>query len=118
LTPGARERAYREKRRLRAAELFERGVANVLIAEALRVSDSTVDLRKPRLEEGGTEAPRSSRRPGYPPLLDQEQVAVLVTGLDRGALAHGHKKDRWMLKWVNDLIEELFACATATPRVC
>ena len=32
MTPGARERAFREKRRLRAAELFEQGVPNVLIA--------------------------------------------------------------------------------------
>ena len=35
MTPGARERAFREKRRLRAAELFEQGVPNVLIAERL-----------------------------------------------------------------------------------
>jgi putative transposase len=108
MTPGARERAFREKRRLRAAELFERGVANVLIAEALGVSDSAVDLWKARWEEGGAEALRSSGCPGYPALLDEQQVAVLVTELDRGALAHGHGQDRWMLKWVNDLIEELF----------
>lgn len=46
LTPGVWERAYREKRRLRAAELFAQGVPNVLIAEALGVSDSAVDLWK------------------------------------------------------------------------
>jgi len=34
-TPGARERAYREKRRLRAAEMFDQGVPNVLIADRL-----------------------------------------------------------------------------------
>jgi hypothetical protein len=32
VTPGARERALREKRGLRAAELFGQHVANVLIA--------------------------------------------------------------------------------------
>ena len=108
LTPGARERAFREKRRLRAAELFEQHVPNVVIAEALGVSDSAVDLWKARWEEGGAEALRSSGRPGYPALLDQTQVAVLVVELDRGALAHGHEQDRWMLTWVNDLIEKLF----------
>lgn len=108
MTPGAWERAYREKRRLRAAELFEQHVPNVVIAEALGVSDSAVDLWKARWEEGGAEALRSTGRPGYPALLDEAQVAVLITELDRGALAHGHEQDRWMLKWVNDLIEELF----------
>jgi transposase len=109
MTPGAWERAFREKRRLRAAELFEQGVANVLVAEALGVSDSAVDLWKARWEVGGAEALRSSGSPGYPRLLDQEQVTVLVAELDRGALAHGHEQDRWMLRWINDLIEDLFA---------
>jgi transposase len=80
----------------------------VLIAEALGVSDSAVDLWKARWEQGGAEALRSSGRPGYPALLAGDQVAVLVTELARGALAHGHEQDLWMLKWVNDLIEELF----------
>jgi hypothetical protein len=34
MTPCARERVFREKRRLRAAELFEQHVPNVLLAEA------------------------------------------------------------------------------------
>ena len=108
MTPGARERALREERRLRAAELFEQGVPNVLIAEQLGVSDSAVDLWKAKWEQGGTDALRSTGRPGYPSLLDDAQVAVLTAELDRGAVAHGHEQDRWMLKWVNDLIEELF----------
>ena len=108
MTPGARERAFREKRRLRAAELFEQGVPNVLIAEALGVTDSAVDLWKARWEEGGAEALRSTGRPGYPSLLTENQIEVLTDELDRGPLAHGHDQDRWMLKWVNDLIGELF----------
>jgi hypothetical protein len=51
---------------------------------------------------------RSTGRPGYPSLLVDEQVLVLTGELDRGALAHAHERDRWMLKWVNDLIDELF----------
>jgi transposase len=108
MTPGARDRAFREKRRLRAAELFEQHVPNVLIADRLGVSDSAVDAWKARWEALVAEALRSSGRPGYPRLLDEAQVAVLVTELDRGALAHGHEQDRWMLKWINDLIEDLF----------
>jgi transposase len=108
MTPGARDRALREKRRLRAAELFEQGVPNVLIAEQLGVSDSAVGLWKATWEQGGAEALRSTGRPGYPSLLSEPQVAVLTAELDRGAAAHGHEQDRWMLKWVNDLINELF----------
>jgi hypothetical protein len=46
MTPGARERAFRGERRLRAAELFEQGVPNVLIADQLGVADSAFDLWK------------------------------------------------------------------------
>lgn len=115
LTPGARERAFREKRRLRAAELFDQGVPNVLIADRLGVSDTAVDAWKARWEVGGAQALRSRGRPGYPRLLEEAQVAALVAELDRGALAHGHEQDRWMLKWINDLIEDLFGVRFADP---
>jgi transposase len=115
LTPGARERAYRQKRRLRAAELFDRGVPNVLIADRLGVSDTAVDAWKARWEVGGAQALRSRGRPGYPRLLDEAQVAALTDELDRGALAHGHEQDRWLLKWINDLIEDLFGVRFADP---
>jgi predicted transcriptional regulator len=59
LTPGAWERAYREKRRLRAGELFEQGTPNVLIAEALGVTGSAVSMWRGVWEEGGIEALRS-----------------------------------------------------------
>ena len=115
MTPGAWERAYREKRRLRAAELFDEGVPNVLVADRLGVSDTAVDAWKARWEVGGAPALRSSGRPGYPRLLDEGQVAALVAELDRGALAHGHEQDRWLLKWINDLIEDLFGVRFADP---
>ena len=113
MTPGAWERAYREKRRLRAAELFEQGVPNVLIAERLGVSDSAVDLWKAKWEVGGAEALRSAGRPGYPALLDQVQVETLVTELGRGALAHGFATDRWTAPRVNEVIERLFGVCYA-----
>ena len=115
LTPGAWERAYREKRRLRAAELFDEGVPNVLIADRLGVSDTAVDAWKARWEVGGAQALRSSGRPGYPRLLDEAQVAALEAELDRSAVAHGHEQDRWLLKWINDLIEDLFGVRFADP---
>jgi len=115
MTPGARERVFQEKRRLRAAELFELGVANVVIAEALGVSDSAVDLWKARWEAGGAEALRSLGRPGYPCLLDGEQVGRLVAELERGALAHGYDNDRWTAPRVNVLIESLFGVCFADP---
>lgn len=115
MSPGARERAFREKRRLRAAELFEQGVPNVLIAQRLGVSDSAVDLWKARWEAGGAEALRSLGRPGYPRLLDEDQGAVLVAELERGALAHGFPTDRWTAPRVNELIERLFGVCFAQP---
>lgn len=115
MTPGARERAFREKRRLRAAQLFAQGMPNVVIAERLGVSDSAVDLWKARWEEGGAGALRSFGRPGYPTLLSEDQVAVLVSQLERGALAHGFDTDRWTAPRVNEMIERLFGVCFAQP---
>jgi len=113
LTPGARERAYREKRRLRAGELFAQGVANVLIAEALGVSDSAVSMWRGMWEEGGPSALRSLGRPGYPCLLSEDQVSVLVAQLERGAVAHGFANERWTLARVNEVIDRLFGVCFA-----
>jgi len=88
--------------------MFDQGVPNVLIADRLGVSDTAVDAWKARWEVGGAQALRSRGRPGYPRLLDEAQVAALTAELDRGALTHGHEQDRWLLKWINDLIEDLF----------
>ncbi len=113
LTPGARERAYREKRRLRAGELFEQGTPNVLIAEALGVSGSAVSMWRGMWEQGGAEALRSLGRPGYPCLLTEDQVSVLVTELERGAVAHGFETQRWTLARVNEVIDRLFGVCFA-----
>ena len=48
MTLGVRERAFREKRWVRAAELFEQSMPSVMIAKALGVNDSVVDLWKTR----------------------------------------------------------------------
>jgi transposase len=82
MTPGTREQALQERRRLRAAELFEQGVANMLIAGQLGVSASAVDLWKAGWEEGGAEALRPTGRPGYPALSEEGQVVVLTAELD------------------------------------
>lgn len=113
LTPGARERAYREKRRLRAGELFEQGTPNVLIAEALGVSSAAVSMWRGMWEEGGAEALRSLGRPAYPCLLTEDQVEVLITELERGAVAHGFETERWTLARVNEVIERLFGVCFA-----
>jgi putative transposase len=113
LSPGAWERAYREKRRLRAGELFEQGRPNVLIAEALGVSGSAVSMWRGMWEEGGRDALRSLGRPGYPCLLTEDQVQVLVAELNRGAVAHGFENERWTLARINEVIERLFGVCFA-----
>jgi transposase len=113
LTPGAWERAYREKRRLRAGELFEQGTPNVLIAEALGVTGSAVSMWRGVWEEGGIEALRSLGRPGYPRLLTEKRIQALIAELECGAVAHGFETERWTLSRVNEVIEGLFGVCFA-----
>ncbi|WP_406300190.1 helix-turn-helix domain-containing protein [Embleya sp. NBC_00888] len=92
LTP--KERAARERLRLDAAERFERGESNAVIASELRVARRSVERWRRAWREAGVEGLRSSG-PASVPRLDPSQMAALEGELDRGLTAHGWQDQRW-----------------------
>jgi putative transposase len=79
-----------EERRLRAADLFRRGVIPADIARQLGVSHQVVsDWRKAWLQ-GGRTALRSAGRVGRPAKLSTAQLAKVEKALAKGAEAHGY----------------------------
>src|SRR5512139_466473 len=95
------------ERRLRAAEMFERGESQAEVARVLRVSRQSVMRCHDRWRTSGREGLEGAGRAGRLPRLTADQLAQLETELLRGPLAHGHRTELWTLPRITKLIEKL-----------
>ncbi|CAL9671557.1 hypothetical protein SUDANB15_07432 (plasmid) [Streptomyces sp. enrichment culture] len=84
----AERREFRERLRLEAAERFERGETNAVVAKELRVSVRSVQRWRRAWAESGSRALESSG-PASLPRLSDEQFAQLERELAKGPAAHG-----------------------------
>jgi len=96
-----------EERRLRAADLFRRGVIPAEIARQLGVSHQVVSEWRKAWLQGGRAALRSAGRVGRPAKLSTAQLANVERALAKGAEANGYVTDVWTLPRVAEVIERL-----------
>src|SRR6476619_4689926 len=96
-----------EERRLRAADLFRRGVIPAEIARRLDVSHQVVSEWRKVWRQGGRAALRSAGRVGRPAKLSTAQLAKVEKALVKGAEANGYVNDVWTLPRVAEVIERL-----------
>ena len=106
-----------ERRRLKAAKLFDKGVGPTEVAEKLSVSVHTVNHWKARWRRGGVDALRSQGSRGRPSRLSEEQLSRLHEELLRGPRAHGYATDLWTCPRVGTVIERLFGVTYADCHV-
>jgi transposase len=103
----AERREFRERLRLEAAERFECGETNTVIAKELRVSARSVQRWRRAWAEGGPRALNSSG-PASLPRLSNEQFAQLEWELAKGPTARGWEDQRWTLGRVKTVIGRRF----------
>jgi transposase len=103
----AEERAAREARRLRAADLFAQGRSQAKVARDLGVSRQAVSVWHTRFTEGGLDALRSRGPTGPDPKLSDVQLARVEQALLAGAMANGFDTDLWTLERVAVVITQL-----------
>jgi transposase len=101
------ERAAREARRLRAAELFAQGHTQAEVARELGVSRQSAHVWHTRFEQGGVEALRSRGPTGPDPRLSPADLARIEQALLQGAKANGFATDLWTLERVAVVITQL-----------
>ncbi|MEU2872831.1 winged helix-turn-helix domain-containing protein [Streptomyces olivoreticuli] len=99
------EQVARERVRMLAAEGFERGRENTVIAKDLRVSVRSVERWKRSWRENGIDGLRCSG-PARRPKVGTQEFAVLEEELLRGTVSHGWPNERWTLSRVRILIAE------------
>jgi len=92
-------------RRLRAADMFKRGKSQAEVARTLGVSRESASKWYQLWSEGGRGALVGAGRAGRIPRLSDEQLAAVVTALERGPRANGFAPDLWTLARVADVIE-------------
>jgi transposase len=103
---GLRER--REKRRLRAADLFGQGYRIIDVAGLLRVSYGNCQVWHRRYRRGGPEALRSKGRPGPAKRLSPAQIHQLM-GLMLSVMRQpGHQPNDLSLTRIQALIAERY----------
>ena len=93
-----------ERRRLRAAKLFERGLSQAEVARQLRVHRQSVSRWHQAWNVSGVRALRKVGRAGRKPRLQPAQLEPLRRGLQQGPEALGYGTGQRTTRRVADLI--------------
>jgi transposase len=102
----ADERAAREARGLRAAELFAQGHTQAEVANQLGVSPQSAHVWHTRFQQGGVDALRSRGPSGPDPKLSATRLVRVEQALLQGARANGFDTDLWTLERVAVVITQ------------
>lgn len=97
-----------ERRRRRAMQLLEEGLAPVDVAKRLGVDRRSVRRWKAAYRRGGKQALKAKPAPGRPLKLGISERKALETILLEGAQAAGYSSDLWTCRRVAEVIEDRF----------
>lgn len=99
---------WREGRRVRAFELYQKGWKQKDIADALGVTQGAVSQWLKRVREGGIQVLAHRKPPGAPSRLSQQQREQLPCLLAQGAESFGFRGDVWTQGRIAELIRRKF----------
>ena len=102
-----RDFAALRARRMRAADLFERGVIPAEIARQVGVAHQIVSDWRAAWRRSGRAGLRGAGRAGRLPKLSRDELGHVEGELLKGAEANGYPNDLWTLQRVAEVIEPL-----------
>jgi transposase len=102
-----RDHAALERRRLKAAQMFDKGLSAAEVARRLTVARQVVYRWQETWQAGGTAALASKGPAGPKAKLTPAQTTQVINALLEGPSAHGHKTQLWTLPRVAVLIKQL-----------
>lgn len=105
ISPLSRE--AREKRRLKAARLFKKGVAQADVARKLRVSTAAVANWHTAYAQGGAKALRSKGKTGFPSRLTEKKKQRFKKAILQGPLSHGYQTNLWTLPRLSAVMKKV-----------
>jgi transposase len=104
------------ERRMRAAEMFDRGKRQVDVVVELGVSAQTASRWHQAWSAGGRQALAGAGRAGRLRKLSDEQVTEVAGVLAQGPKANGFPTDMWTLTRVAEVIEKLTGVRYSTTQ--
>jgi transposase len=113
----AQERAARQVRRERAAELFAQGRSQAEVARELDVSRQSASRWHTHWQADGTTALRTRGPTGRPPKVPDSALEGIQQALLEGALVHGFATDVWTLERIAVVIQGLTGVRLSNPSV-
>jgi transposase len=96
-----------EARRMRAADLFSKGVPQADIGRELEVSHQTVSDWHEKWAVGGKQALKRAGQPGRPPKVSEADLTKVARALEKGPKANGFPTELWTLCRVAEVIEKV-----------
>lgn len=100
-------RKDKEKRRLQAMHLYQKGISQYRIAKKFDVSFEAVSKWVEAYEKKGADSLKSKGKPGPKSKLDQEKQQKLKKAILKGPKAMGYKTDLWTLERLQALIKKI-----------
>jgi transposase len=113
----AKDRAARQARRERAAELFAQGRSQAEVARELDVSKQSASRWQARWQADGAQGLRSRGPTGRRPKIADDQLGAIQQALLEGALAHGFATEVWTLERIAVVIQGLTGVQLSNPSV-
>jgi transposase len=96
-----------ERRRLKAAALFDKGATQAEVRRKLNISPQSASRWYAAWKAGGKDSLRKAGRAGRLPRLSAEQKEMVKTALVKGPEAYGYSTALWTIGRVAALIEEI-----------
>ena len=102
-----RDFAGMEKRRMKAAGMYEKGKTQAEVARSLGVSRQSASRWYHAWSTEGREGLKAAGRAGRSPRITPDQLAKVERRLLEGPGGHGYKSDLWTLPRIAAVIEEV-----------
>jgi transposase len=115
LIKGRRER--QQKRRMEAAELFEKGKTRAEVARILKVTWRAAHGWFQQWGIGGVKSLDTKGKPGPELKFSDEEVETLRAHLVLGSMAHGYQNELWTLRRVGRLVRDTFNKKASSSEV-
>lgn len=97
-----------EKRRLKAAKMFEKGKTQAEVARRFKVTPTAASQWHEAWKEGGAEALKSKGHPGFLSEMTEENRQKLKKILLSGPVKYGYLTELWTLSRVAEVIKKEF----------
>lgn len=107
-----------QSRRLKAAGLFDKGLAPAEVARQCGVCCQSASRWQKAWAQGGKAALKKAAKAGRPARLNRQDVEKLKRSLKAGPGAHGFATELWTAQRVAKVIHDMFSVQYHPDHVC